>query len=118
MQAALYASMFSSNSASSGGGIFVNTSSTITASNCSFTHNTAGVYGGALDILNASFVGLEYCDVVGNAATWGGGIYYWMDRGMFIARGGVFERNNATNDGGGLMAMGIAKVCSYPVETV
>lgn len=90
--------------------MFINTTSNTTVVNSGFNQNTAVVYGGALDVVSASSVDLEDCRLVSNTASYGGAIYHRMNHQGFRMKGGLMMQNNASNNGGGLMGMGVDEV--------
>ncbi|QOW60562.1 right-handed parallel beta-helix repeat-containing protein [Treponema pedis] len=90
-------------SGASGGGIFVNSSSTlamtnVTIENCSFQDATSGTKGGG--IYSKGTVTMQNSTIQGCSAKEGGGVY--VDSGSVTMTGGSIKGCTATGKGGGV----------------
>jgi len=93
---------FTGNTAMNGDGGGVYADDSITATNCVFTNNTAQVRGGGVFSYNDTTA--ENCTFTGNTTRWsGGGVY--ADDGAVTAENCTFTGNTA-GDGGGVYASG------------
>ena len=89
-------------STESGGAVFVDTSTSLTTHNCTFTNNH-GVTGGAISIRNGGQFYSENTSITQNSATQGGGVYLalltsWDPSPIFSATQTIISYN--TGEGG------------------
>jgi predicted outer membrane repeat protein len=90
---------FSGNSAGWGGGGMANDQSSPTVTNCMFTDNTAGVGGGMRNLHSSATV--ENCIFIGNSAVdWGGGMTNRDCTSSLTVTNCIFTDNSASWGGG------------------
>ncbi len=94
--------VFDGNSGYYGGAILAYNDSSVTATRCSFTNNTASASGGAIYANNMTLVESSFS---GNTAIYGGAIM--LDSGALTADDATtFESNTATSYGGAILLFG------------
>ena len=91
--------------ATHGGGISIRDESEVVIQNCTFTGNTCGGGGGAIDVYNDAVAELIALLIEGNGAgdddtTNGGGVHVY--EASVVVSGCVIEGNAATSQGGGM----------------
>ncbi|MBE0536993.1 MAG: choice-of-anchor L domain-containing protein [Phycisphaerae bacterium] len=103
-QATIQRTAFLENEAYIGGA--VNTKSSASFSECTFSNNTASAYGGAVDAFdntdpNRIMLDLVFdkCSFAGNDAAWGGAVHSHQSEAVFVD---CYLANNAAQSGGGL----------------
>ena len=93
---------FTGNTAGYGGGMFNQNSSSPTVTSCSFSGNTVSDSGGGMYNQNSSSPTLTNCSFSGNTATNNGGGMYNNGSSNPSVWNCTFSGNTATNDGGGM----------------
>ncbi|MCZ6766112.1 MAG: T9SS type A sorting domain-containing protein [bacterium] len=97
-------SITNSSASFGGGGAYVG-GSDVTLTSVRFESNAAGILGGALQADSSTIAATE-CEVVGNTALIGGGLYILA--GTATIRHNLVAGNTASNTAGGLFVSGIA----------
>ncbi len=99
---------FSSNSATYGGAIMIDSGELSADASTSFSSNTASYYGGGIILFGAAATLDPDTTLTGNSAALGGALLAQNtdDGTAFSLSGGTYEGNTATNTGGGVYLAG------------
>ncbi len=91
------------NTAANGGGIYLKNANNNTFSGCIISNNTASDSGGGIYMTNSGLNTVSYCPVYCNtAANYGGGINLNVVAGNVILNCGFFNNTASVHDGGGI----------------
>lgn len=90
----------------SGGGVYARTLGNVSMFKCMFTsNNIPGSYGGGVYVANANNLTINYCTVLANSSTVGGGVCV-QNVGYVSLLGNTIKKNRSLDAGGGLYISG------------
>jgi predicted outer membrane repeat protein len=87
-----------------GGGVYVSKSD-VGFDGVTIADNSSSIVGGGVALVDTSAATIEHCDVAGNGALLGAGVYF--DKGELTVRHNRFVSNSASNSGGAILMSGV-----------